>query len=153
MGKERGFENLWHLALTKGKSRNDVAYHSCCDVWTTRGAEKARASHVKITRWRELMADLGYSREEDKKTLLLAKMVEEQWALPAVINRPCRLAIVSTQKRGPKKVECGLPFKSIHEEVECYGESFGHQAGDENLEREVEKTFTLPVQSQVGLDR
>ena len=148
-----GFDDLWLLALARKKNHHDLAHHSCCDVWTTQASGKTRATHVRITRWRELMADLDYGSEEDKKTLLRAKMVQEQWALPAVINRPCRLAIVSTQKRGPKKVECGLPFKSIHEEVECYGESFGHQAGDENLEREVEKTFTLPVQSQMGLDR
>ena len=146
------FDELWKYAEDSEKSYNGVGYHRCCEVWTSRGSKKARDSHVHLLKWRDLMKSLGTS-SEDKKQALRAKMVEERWALPVVLNRPCRLAIVSTQKRRPKKVACGLPFKPIHEEAACYGESFGHQAGDEDLEREVEKTFTLPVQSQMGLDR
>ena len=153
MRKQWDFEELWLAALSHAKCRNDLVYHSCCDVWTTRASERARKSHVKMIRWRELMGSLKITNGEDKKTLLLAKMTEEGWRMPVVMNQACRLAIVGAQKRGPKKVECGLPFKPFHEEAECYGESFGHQAGDEDLERDVEKTFTLPVQSQMGLDR
>ena len=146
------FESFWSYAKDREKGCNEVMYHGCCDSWTTRFSKKARDSHVQHLGWRNLMRNLGPS-EEDKKTLLRAKMAEERWRVPVEMNQACRLAIVGAQKRSPKKVECGLPFKPIHEEAECYGESFGHQAGDEDLERDVEKTFTLPVQSQMGLDR
>jgi hypothetical protein len=103
--KERSFEDLWDFALNQGKSRNDVAYHSCCDVWTTRGAEKARSSHLKKIRWKELMAALETNGEEDKKKLMHAKMIEEGWRIPFLLNKPC------FSNRATKKSQ--LPFK-IH---------------------------------------
>ena len=129
MARERNFDELWHLALTQGKSRNDIAYHSCCDVWTTRGVKKVRASHVKKLRWKELMASLESNGEEDKKTLLRAKMAEERWRVPVVINEVCKLAMMDDTKRKDKNRE-------------NHGETDSVQA-----DQETQRTFTLHGQS------
>lgn len=135
MAKVMEFEDLWHLAVTHAKSRNDMFYHSCCDVWTARSAINARKSHEKKIRWRELMACLKENGGEDKKTQLLAKMSEERWRLPVVMNEGCQQAMAAEKKKKMKKKE-----KEDSEVMESEG-----------MEEEREETRGRP--SQIGLSR
>lgn len=84
------FEDFWNYAKAREKGSNEVVYHRCCDSWTSRGSKKVRDSHVEHLGWRNLIRSLGAS-EEDKKTLLRAKMTEEGWRIPSIINETCKI--------------------------------------------------------------
>ena len=83
------FHELWSMANAASQSCNDLCFHLCCDVWTSRAAKSKRASHVKCLTWRKLLLLLDKAAE-DKKQSLQAKMVEEGWRLPAVLNEACQ---------------------------------------------------------------
>ena len=135
MEKETKFEDLWHVGSSRAKYGNDLWYHSCCDVWTTRKSEAARKSHVKKIRWKELMADIEDNGGEDKKTQLLARMTGERWRLPVVMNEGCQQAMAAEKKKKVKKKE-----KEDSEVMESEG-----------MEEEREETRGRP--SQIGLSR
>ena len=80
------------------------------------------------------MASLD-SSEEDKKTLLRAKMVEERWRIPAVMNEACKLAVGNATKKKDKK---GMD----DEENSSVG-----------IGEETQRTFSLPLMSQAALER
>ena len=80
------------------------------------------------------MRNLG-SSEEDKKTLLRAKMSEERWRVPVVMNETCKLAVVDDSKRKDKK-------------------RVGHAETDSALmKEETERTFSMPMASQTAFER
>lgn len=83
------FQELWDITNLVSKTSNSIHYHHCCDVWTTRGSAAKRASHYKSLTWRKLFSILG-KKTEDKKQALLAKMTDEGWRLPAVLNEVCQ---------------------------------------------------------------
>ena len=120
MVKVINFEEFWLYALSLEKHRNDVAYHRCCDVWTSRNAKKARTSHSETINWRELIKSLDQS-SQDKKLLLQARMVEEQWSIPIILNQPCRSAMTTKNKKNQKnkgKINIDeLPFKLVNEVI------------------------------------
>ena len=82
------FEAFWILASSQAQSRNTLAYHQCCDVWTTRNSKKARTSHKHITHWIQVMLSLGRS-VPDKKQALLAKLTEERRRTTVLMNFKC----------------------------------------------------------------
>lgn len=89
------FGELWALVSTTNKSSNGLCYHPCCDTWTTRGATTKRASHSNCLKWQKLSSTLDKSIE-DKKQALQAKMIEEGWRLPALLNEVCSSATRQT---------------------------------------------------------
>ena len=97
-------DQLWEIANASAKSCNGITYHPCCDTWSTRAAKMKRASHTMIIHWRQITASLDKA-SDDKKGALLAKMVEEGWKIPVILNKPC------LSNRSTKKSQ--LPFK-IH---------------------------------------
>ena len=111
------FEELWLYALSLEKHRNYVAYHRCCDVWTSRNAKKARTSHSETINWRELIKSFDQPFQ-DKKVLLQAKMVEEQWSIPVILNQSCRSAFINKKKKNKGKINMDeLPFKLVNEVI------------------------------------
>ena len=80
------------------------------------------------------MASLD-SSEEDKKTLLRAKMVEERWRIPAVMNEVCKFGVGNAMKTIDKK---------------------GMDDGENSLvriEEETQRTFSMPMASQTAFER
>ena len=82
------FEAFWILASSHAQRRNTLAYHQCCDVWTTRNSKKARTSHKQITHWIQVMLSLDRS-VPDKKQALLAKLTEERRRTNVLVNVKC----------------------------------------------------------------
>ena len=97
-GKVLSFNDLWTKANTADRSYNGFVYHSCCDIWTSRGAEPKRMTHGKHLKWRKLMASFG-SSIENRKQALLTKMTEEHWRLPAILNQVCQARNSSTMQQ------------------------------------------------------
>ena len=89
MRKTLTFDELWKMAETAARSCNGLTYHHCCDVWTSRSAKVSRDSHKQKLHWKNLLSTLN-KQAEDKKQALLAKMTEEGWRLPAVLNETCQ---------------------------------------------------------------
>jgi hypothetical protein len=83
------FEDLWNTATAAANAHNGLAHHSCCDSWTSKGAKIKRKSHKKHESWGKLLLSLDKA-VEDKKQALQAKMIEEGWRLPAVLNEACQ---------------------------------------------------------------
>ncbi len=81
------FDDLWKRAIKDVKARNGMSYHSCCDVWTTRPRKAFAESHIRTIRFQRLISTLEGSIDEKKKALK-AKMIEEGFRLPALINLP-----------------------------------------------------------------
>ena len=84
------FEAFWTFATERSLNCNDLSHHLCCDVWTTRNSKRSRTSHTKETKWRALLASLD-SSAPDKKKAMHAKILEEGWRIPVLLNRPCSL--------------------------------------------------------------
>ena len=82
-------EELWELGTTKVRLGNSLCYHTCCDVWTTKHSSKKRSSHSVSITWGKLLASLPKDIES-KKRGLEAKMKEEKWRLPALLNQTCQ---------------------------------------------------------------
>lgn len=89
MVRTLNFDEFWVMANSVNESCNSVIYHPCCDVWTTRSSKSKRASHSKNLPWRKLISSLSKSVEE-KKEALLAKITDEGWRLPVVLNEACQ---------------------------------------------------------------
>lgn len=83
------FQELWELAIAHEKHCNSVYYHSCCDIWTTRNSKNSRPTHPRSVTWKQIMASLPKDCP-DKKMALHAKIVEEGWRLPVLLNKPCQ---------------------------------------------------------------
>lgn len=90
MSRHLTFEELWERINSVNHSFNGLNYHPCCDVWTTRSSKTKRATHKTHLHWRQITALLDKSFE-DKKQALLAKMTEEEWRLPALLNEFCQV--------------------------------------------------------------
>jgi len=88
MPKTLAFQDLWNMAVAASNAHNGLAYHPCCDSWTTRASKTKRKSHRQKLQWRELLATLDRDAE-DKKQALLVKMTEEGWRIPALLNQSC----------------------------------------------------------------
>lgn len=88
MSKVMAFSDLWDAASSAAKAHNGFCYHHCCDIWTTKASKSKRSTHGKSIQWRNLLLTLD-KNTEDKKQALLAKMTEEGWRLPAVLNEFC----------------------------------------------------------------
>ena len=88
MSKLVGFEELWLMATSAAEAHNGLVHHPCCDVWTTKASKAKRESHRQKLQWKSIMKALGSSCE-DKKQALQAKMIEEGWRLPALLNESC----------------------------------------------------------------
>lgn len=83
------FNQLWDLATRVARKCNGLCYHPCCDVWTTRSSKSKRASHSHALQWRKIILSLACC-SGDKKEALLAKMSQEDWRVPAVLNEHCK---------------------------------------------------------------
>ena len=105
MDKFLDFCDFWHLADPTRHGGNGLYYHPCCDVWTTRNAKAKRASHLKQLKWRQIAASLDRS-VDDKKSALLAKMKEEGWRVPILINQLC-------SARPKSSADPQLPFRPV----------------------------------------
>lgn len=103
MTKFLGYDSFWDFATERSQQSNDLSHHKCCDSWTTRQAKKVRASHTQEIKWRHLLSNLKCP-PEDQKAHLQAKMIEECWRLPVVLNKSC----ISQQH---KHLEQNLPFR------------------------------------------
>ena len=73
------------------------------------------------------MGSLKITNGEDKKTLLLAKMTEEGWRVPVVMNQACKLAVVDATKKKDKKRVDQTETDSVV------------------MEQEAERTFSMPM--------
>lgn len=82
------FETFWKVASSKAAKGNDMVFHPCCDVWTSRNSKLAQTSHLEAIKWRQLLHSLPKT-ELDQKTALHAKMIEEHWQIPVVMNQHC----------------------------------------------------------------
>ena len=77
---------------------NNLFYHSCCDVWTTRDAKPKRVAHKNHLAWRKLALTFDKTIE-DRKQALLAKMTEEGWRINVVLNECCSALSSSISKQ------------------------------------------------------
>jgi hypothetical protein len=91
MRKTLTFDELWKLAKRTASVCNGLTYYHSCDIWTSRSAKVSRDSHKQKLQWKNLLSTLDKSCE-DKEQALLAKMIEEGWQLPAILNEPCQSA-------------------------------------------------------------
>jgi hypothetical protein len=82
------FETFWKVASSKAAKGNDMVFHPCCDVWTSRNSKLAQTSHLEAIKWRQLLHSLPKT-ELDQKNALHAKMIEEHWQIPVVMNQHC----------------------------------------------------------------
>ncbi len=82
------FETFWKVASSKAAKGNDMVFHPCCDVWTSRNSKLAQTSHLEAIKWRQLLHSLPKT-ELDQKIALHAKMIEEHWQIPVVMNQHC----------------------------------------------------------------
>lgn len=82
------FDQLWNKLAIHKEAGNCLLYHPCCGVWTTKAAKVKRASHRQSWKWRQIAASLDKSAS-DIKQAFHAKMTEEGWRLPAVLNKRC----------------------------------------------------------------
>lgn len=83
------FDSFWKRATKAGTNRNGFAYHSCCDVWTTRAAEAQRITH----KWQIPLSKIisGLKTDIDgQKQALYAMMMEEEWRIPVLLNESCK---------------------------------------------------------------
>jgi hypothetical protein len=103
MAKQLNFQAFWTFATARSQQGNDLHYHGCCDSWSTRNCKKARNSHNQHLQWRKLISALE-PNSEGKEKALLAKMTEEGWKIPVVLNELC-----GTKTR--QTFESQLPFK------------------------------------------
>ena len=90
MAKVADYNSFWEIACVKAANGNDLVFHPCCDVWTTRNSKQARSSHPELIKWRQILHSLG-KMDIDLKSALHAKMVEECWQIPVIINQHCRV--------------------------------------------------------------
>jgi len=118
------FESFWVFAIERALNRNDISHHPCCDVWSTRSSKRLQASHTRETKWKMLMASLD--SVQDKRTALRAKMLEEGWRMPVIINRPC-------QTLSPRHIDSRLPFR-LHTTRDLVAVSMlGEKIGQDHL--------------------
>ena len=89
MSKVLPFEDFWKLANPLNHGGNGLAYHACCDVWTTRNTKNKRASHTHTLQWRQIAATFDKA-VDDKKKALEIKMSQERWQIPIILNKTCR---------------------------------------------------------------
>jgi hypothetical protein len=82
------YETFWKVASSKAAKGNDMVFHPCCDVWTSRNSKLAQTSHLEAIKWRQLLHSLP-NTELDQKNALHAKMIEEHWQIPVVMNQHC----------------------------------------------------------------
>ena len=97
------FEAFWSFASENAFNNNNLSHHPCCDLWSTRGSKRSKASHTRETKWKTLLASLD-SNAPDKKTALRTKMLEEGWRIPVLINRHC-------QAQSPRQSDSRFPFQ------------------------------------------
>ncbi len=90
------FDDLWQTILDCSKHRNPILHHPCCDIWTTRNSKKSRSTHSQSTSWKEIQGTLPGDCP-DLKTAFHAKMVEEGWRIPALLNKPCQAHLQLSQ--------------------------------------------------------
>jgi hypothetical protein len=88
MAKLLDYESFWRIASNKAAKGNDLVFHPCCDVWTSRNSKVAQSSHHQAIKWRQVLHSLP-NTELDQKSALHAKMVEERWQIPVIINQHC----------------------------------------------------------------
>lgn len=107
-------DELWSLAETTAKARNGLVHHSCCDVWTTRAAKLKRTSHHENVQWRHFLLSLDKSFA-DKKQAFLAKMTEEGWQLPAILNQTCqgKSSLTLRQRAAFRPLHAGQPPQEL----------------------------------------
>jgi|JI8StandDraft_1071087.scaffolds.fasta_scaffold20353_2 hypothetical protein len=82
------YETFWRFASNKAAKGNDMVFHPCCDVWTSRNSKLAQTSHLEAIKWRQVLHSLPKT-ELEQKNALRAKMIEERWQIPIVMNQHC----------------------------------------------------------------
>lgn len=92
MENDLPFDQFWELASKKNMKGNALAYHRCCDVWSTRNSKKFRDSHIEIALWRQVMMTLDRSID-DKKQALRTKLIEQRRRTTVIINQPCQVQV------------------------------------------------------------
>ena len=94
------FTQFWTFAIHRAEHRNALAYHKCCDSWTSRNANTIRATHIEEISWSKIISTLDRS-VEDRSQALQAKMIAEGMQIPVIVNRPCKTN--PTQKVASKR--------------------------------------------------
>lgn len=127
MTKQLCFQELWNIADATKESGNCLYYHPCCDVWTTRSSKTKRATHTRFLKWGRILLTLDKAAE-DKKQALQAKMIEEGWRLPAVLNEACHARpspraqqqIAFRLHQPPQELRAGLtPLDFLRPDSDC----------------------------------
>lgn len=95
MKKVFSFDDFWEASDAAAKAHNGFCYHPCCDIWTSRSGKSARATHTKTLKWKEITRTLD-KLTDNKKQDLLAKMTEEGWQVPVILNESCRVRQMPT---------------------------------------------------------
>jgi hypothetical protein len=90
MSRILAFEEFWQVANPIHHGGNGLYYHPCCNIWTTRASKSKRASHTQHLQWRQIMDSLPKDII-DKKQALQAKMIEEGWSIPVLLNEACKI--------------------------------------------------------------
>jgi hypothetical protein len=90
MSRTLAFDEFWSLGISSASAHHGIAYHPCCDVWTTKSAKTKRNSHPRKLQWKQIISSLG-KNIEDKKQALLIKMTEDSWQIPVVLNEACQI--------------------------------------------------------------
>lgn len=82
------FDQFWECAVAASRAGNGFCYHPCCDVWTSPyGKGKGtRRTHDKSYQWKRI---ISVKNIQGKKQALLAKMIEEEWRIPVVLDEAC----------------------------------------------------------------
>jgi hypothetical protein len=132
------FEAFWILASSQAQSRNTLAYHQCCDVWTTRNSKKARNSHKQITHWIQVMLSLDRS-VPDKKQALLAKLTEERRRTTVLMNLKCFASLNYSHRprdsHQPLETENSIEGLQVPEPQPYFPLSEGKECKDQGFSR------------------
>ena len=118
MVKHLDFDSFYQLATDSNRTCNSLSYHSCCDVWSKRGSKRLRSSHRQELKWGQVMTSL-LKDFPDKKLALQAKMVEEGWRMPVLVNQPCQARALAYPPRllfKPHFPRAQIPFPLAYSE-------------------------------------
>lgn len=97
------FEEFWAVVESVARQNHRLAYHPCCDTWSTMNAKRVKKNHKLTIKWGKLFESPHLCLEEKKK-ILHAKLIEEGLRIPLIINKPCIIKSKPSVAREAQKI-------------------------------------------------
>jgi hypothetical protein len=97
------FEEFWAVVESVARQNHRLAYHPCCDTWSTMNAKRVKKNHKLTIKWGKLFESPHLCLEEKKK-ILHAKLIEEDLRIPLILNEPCLIKYKPSVAREAKKM-------------------------------------------------